>query len=72
MAAAKVKLFLNMRQFFMLFFYLEQVIFGWEKFNQMQIVYQNKRKIIFITFHCLKRSRIRSYSGPHFPAFGPE
>ena len=56
----------------MLFFYLEQVIFGWEKFNQMQIVYQNKRRIIFITFHCLKRARIRSYSGQHFPAFGPE
>ena len=23
-----------------------------------------------LTFHCLKVVRIRSYSGPHFPAFG--
>ena len=24
----------------------------------------------FRTLHCVKRVRIRSYSGPHFPAFG--
>ena len=31
----------------------------------MNILYEQ-----FIVYHCVKRVRIRSYSGPYFPAFG--
>ena len=39
-----------MHQVFTLFLYLEQVIVGWEKFTQMQIVYLNKRRNFLIAF----------------------
>ena len=50
MERQKLKLFLNIRQVFTLFFYLEQVIVGWEKITPMQIVCLNKRRIFLIAF----------------------
>ena len=36
----------------------------------MKIVKTNSITVMTMTaFHCVKRVRIRSYSGPHFPAF---
>lgn len=57
MVRQRLKSFLNINQFFTLFFYLEQVIAGWEKFTQMQIFYLNKRRIFLIGFTKQKNGR---------------
>ena len=57
MVRQRLKSFLNINQFFTLFFYLEQVIAGWEKFTQMQIFYLNKRRIFLIGFAKQKNGR---------------
>ena len=39
---------------------------GWKTLERR--VFDN---FLFVEEHCVKRVRIRSYSDPHFPAFGP-
>ena len=57
MERQRLKSFLNIHQVFTLFLYLEQVIVGWEKFTQMQIVYLNKRRNFLIAFTKQKNAK---------------
>ena len=47
-----------------------QSVIYFVKHNLKKCLYLNGLNRFAFTLHCVKRVRIRNYSGPHFPAFG--